>query len=111
MNHKSAILCKFIDIGGVLLSNGWDSHAREQAAARFALDLTGLEKWHHLVFETYATGKLTLIEYLDQWFSINSGRSPGSSSRNAALCRSNVSGDDRAVVRTQGAAEPENPDR
>lgn len=65
MNQQAAITCIFIDIGGVLLSNGWDRHARKQAAARFALDLTELEARHHLVFETYETGKLTLDEYLD----------------------------------------------
>ena len=65
MNQEAAITCIFIDIGGVLLSNGWDRHARKQAAARFALDLTELEERHHLVFETYETGKLTLDEYLD----------------------------------------------
>lgn len=65
MNQQAAITCIFIDIGGVLLSNGWDRHARKQAAVRFALDLTELEERHHLVFETYETGKLTLDEYLD----------------------------------------------
>lgn len=65
MNQQAAITCIFIDIGGVLLSNGWDRHARKQAAERFTLDLTELEERHHLVFETYETGKLTLDEYLD----------------------------------------------
>ncbi|WP_319585697.1 HAD family phosphatase [uncultured Desulfobulbus sp.] len=65
MNQEAAITCMFVDIGGVLLSNGWDRHARKQAAARFALDLSELEERHHLVFETYETGKLTLDEYLD----------------------------------------------
>jgi putative hydrolase of the HAD superfamily len=65
MNQEAAITCMFVDIGGVLLSNGWDRHARKQAAARFVLDLSELEVRHHLVFETYETGKLTLDEYLD----------------------------------------------
>jgi putative hydrolase of the HAD superfamily len=65
MNQQAAITCIFIDIGGVLLSNGWDRHARKQAAEEFELDLDELEKRHHLVFETYESGKLTLNQYLD----------------------------------------------
>ena len=65
MNQQAAITCIFIDIGGVLLSNGWDRHARKQAAEGFDLDPDELETRHHLVFETYETGKLPLDEYLD----------------------------------------------
>jgi len=28
------ITCLFVDIGGVLLTNGWDHHARKRAAIR-----------------------------------------------------------------------------
>ena len=54
----------FLDIGGVLLSNGWDRAARKRAAAEFSLDLPELEERHHLTFDTYEEGKLTLDEYL-----------------------------------------------
>jgi hypothetical protein len=29
----------FVDIGGVLLTDGWDHHARKRAAANFKLEL------------------------------------------------------------------------
>ncbi|NID13479.1 HAD-IA family hydrolase [Fibrivirga algicola] len=54
----------FIDIGGVLLSNGWGHEARQRAAIRFKLDLPELEKRHLLTFATYELGKLTLTDYL-----------------------------------------------
>jgi putative hydrolase of the HAD superfamily len=56
----------FLDIGGVLLSNGWDHAARTRAAATFGLDLDDLELRHHLTFNTYEEGKLSLAEYLER---------------------------------------------
>ncbi len=35
--RTSAITCVFVDIGGVLLTNGWDHHARRRSAKRFKL--------------------------------------------------------------------------
>jgi putative hydrolase of the HAD superfamily len=54
----------FLDIGGVLLTDGWDHHARKRAATNFKLELAEMEDRHHLTFETYEEGKLTLEEYL-----------------------------------------------
>jgi putative hydrolase of the HAD superfamily len=56
----------FLDVGGVLLTDGWDHYARERAAMNFKLDLTELEYRHHLTFDTYEEGKLTLQEYLER---------------------------------------------
>ena len=58
------ITALFLDIGGVLLTNGWDHRARRRAATNFNLDLAEMEDRHHLTFETYEEGKLTLEEYL-----------------------------------------------
>jgi putative hydrolase of the HAD superfamily len=58
------ITALFVDIGGVLLTNGWDHHARKRAASNFKLELTEMEDRHHLTFDTYEEGKLTLEEYL-----------------------------------------------
>lgn len=60
------ITCLFVDIGGVLLTNGWDHPARKRVAAHYALGLAELEDRHHLTFDTYEEGKLTLEEYLDR---------------------------------------------
>jgi putative hydrolase of the HAD superfamily len=64
MEKATAITCVFLDIGGVLLTNGWDHHARKRAAAYFRLELAEMEDRHHLTFDTYEEGKLTLKEYL-----------------------------------------------
>jgi putative hydrolase of the HAD superfamily len=66
MKKKEAIACLFTDIGGVLLTNGWDHQERKLAAAQFKLDRDELEERHHLTFEIYEQGKITLEEYLDR---------------------------------------------
>jgi putative hydrolase of the HAD superfamily len=64
MQNKIPFTTLFLDIGGVLLTNGWDRSARKKAAAHFSLDLPELEERHHLTFDTYEEGKLTLDQYL-----------------------------------------------
>ncbi len=64
MKKANAITCIFLDVGGVLLTNGWDHHARKRAATNFNLELAEMEDRHHLTFDTYEEGKLTLEEYL-----------------------------------------------
>jgi putative hydrolase of the HAD superfamily len=54
----------FTDIGGVLLSNGWDRTARKKAIQHFKLDPEETEERHHLTFDTYESGKISLHEYL-----------------------------------------------
>ena len=64
MKRSTEIRTLFLDIGGVLLTNGWDHHARKRAAKNFKLDLAEMEDRHHLTSDTYEEGKLTLQEYL-----------------------------------------------
>ena len=54
----------FLDIGNVMLTNGWDRHMRRQAAEIFNLDYEEMDERHHLTFDTYEEGKLSLDEYL-----------------------------------------------
>lgn len=56
----------FLDIGNVLLTNGWDRMARKRAAAHFALDHGEMDERHHLTFDTYEEGKLSLDDYLQR---------------------------------------------
>jgi putative hydrolase of the HAD superfamily len=56
----------FLDIGNVLLTNGWDSSMRRLAAQTFHLDLDELNERHHLTYDTYEEGKLSLDAYLDR---------------------------------------------
>jgi HAD superfamily hydrolase (TIGR01509 family) len=66
VKHSTEITTLFLDIGGVLLTDGWDHHARKRAATNFELELAEMEDRHHLTFDTYEEGKLTLEEYLDR---------------------------------------------
>lgn len=59
-----AVTALFLDIGGVLLTNGWDRGMRKRAAEQFGLDLADLDERHHLMFDTYEEGKSTLDDYL-----------------------------------------------
>jgi putative hydrolase of the HAD superfamily len=65
MKKKSPIVSTlFLDIGGVLLTNGWDRQARKKAIKVFALDPQQTEERHQLTFDTYEVGKINLVEYL-----------------------------------------------
>jgi putative hydrolase of the HAD superfamily len=66
MNKKYHINTLFLDIGGVLLTDGWDRDSRKTAANMFDLDHNDMEERHHLNFETYELGKMTLDTYLDR---------------------------------------------
>ncbi len=56
----------FVDIGGVLLTNGWDNDARKRAAKTFNLDFNDMNERHKLTFDTYELGKINLKEYLNR---------------------------------------------
>jgi putative hydrolase of the HAD superfamily len=63
---SSAVRILFLDVGGVLLTNGWDRHMRRRAAEKFGLDHEEMDERHHLTFDTYEEGKLSLDEYLNR---------------------------------------------
>ena len=48
----SQITTLFLDIGGVLLTNGWDRNIRLNAAKKFGLDYDEMNERHHLIFDT-----------------------------------------------------------
>jgi putative hydrolase of the HAD superfamily len=64
MKQATAIACVLVDVGGVLLTDGWDHHARKRAASPFNLNWAETEERHHLTFETYEEEKLTLEDHL-----------------------------------------------
>jgi putative hydrolase of the HAD superfamily len=66
MKKSAPIKTLFVDIGGVLLTNGWDHHARRRAAKYFKLDWAEMEERHDLNFETHEQDKLTFNKYLDR---------------------------------------------
>ncbi len=66
MHPQSQITTLFLDIGGVVLTNGWDHNSRAHAAEKFGLDYDEMNERHHLTFDTYEEGKLSLDEYLNR---------------------------------------------
>lgn len=62
--NKPKITTLFCDVGGVLLTNGWDHGSRKLAASTFGYDADEFERRHQMVFPPYECGKLTLEEYL-----------------------------------------------
>jgi len=56
----------FWDIGGVILTNGWDRGSRKEAANAFQLDWEEFQDRHDLSFPAFDAGQITLNEYLDR---------------------------------------------
>jgi putative hydrolase of the HAD superfamily len=56
----------FWDIGGVILTNGWDRESRKEATEAFHLDWEEFEDRHDLSFPAFDSGQITLNEYLDR---------------------------------------------
>jgi len=66
MKVKTEIKYLFVDIGGVLLTDGWVHGSRKLAAQKFDLDPEEMEKRHYEAFDTYELGKLNIEEYLNR---------------------------------------------
>jgi putative hydrolase of the HAD superfamily len=64
MKNRADISVLFLDIGGLLLTNGWDRRMRRRAAEEFQLDFDEMNERHNLTFDTYERGLLSLDEYL-----------------------------------------------
>ncbi|RYG24597.1 MAG: HAD family phosphatase, partial [Chitinophagaceae bacterium] len=65
-NDNSPLKAIFTDIGGVLLTDGWNRNSRSKAGSKFNLDIAEFEERHHLTFDTYEEGKLSLDDYLNR---------------------------------------------
>ena len=55
----------FMDIGGVLLTNGWGHESREKAAKAFDFDYQEMEILHNFIYNVFEIGSISLDEYLD----------------------------------------------
>ncbi len=62
----SKITTIFWDVGGVILTDGWDKRVRRSAAERFGLDWDDLEERHDLISANFETGRLSLDDYLNR---------------------------------------------
>ncbi|MEF2279691.1 HAD family phosphatase [Deinococcus sp. YIM 134068] len=56
----------FWDIGGVLLTNGWDREQRADVVARFGLDAEDFGERHKLAAPELELGRMSLAEYMEQ---------------------------------------------
>ena len=54
----------FFDVGGVLLTNAWDTAARRRAAEAFALDYDEFQTRHEMLKTAFETGRLSLNGYI-----------------------------------------------
>lgn len=64
MEHRITTL--FLDIGGVLLTSGWDRNSRHLAASEFNLEPEEMEDRHHLTSGLFDAGMISLDEYLNR---------------------------------------------
>lgn len=62
MSRYSVVL---FDIGGVLLTNGWDRHERAEVFARFGIDATDYEARQRDLYVLWDTGRITAREFLN----------------------------------------------
>ncbi len=56
----------FFDVGGVLLTNGWDTAARRNAAEAFGLDYPEFQTRHEMLKTAFETGRLSLDGYVQK---------------------------------------------
>jgi putative hydrolase of the HAD superfamily len=56
----------FTDLGGVLLTNGWDRALRHRTAAHFGVSESEMDERHALTYDTYESGKMGLAAYLER---------------------------------------------
>ena len=54
----------FFDLGGVLLTNGWDTGARRRAAETFGFDFAEFQTRHEMLKTAFETGRLSLSHYI-----------------------------------------------
>lgn len=61
----SKIKVVFMDIGGVLLTNGWGHKSRQKAASAFGFNYDEMNKLHYLIYNIFEIGSISLDAYLD----------------------------------------------
>lgn len=54
-----------MDIGGVLLTNGWGHESRQKAAKIFGFDYEEMDVLHHFIYNVFEIGSISLDDYLD----------------------------------------------
>ena len=62
----SNITTLLFDIGGVVLTNGWDEINRREGAEYFNLDLDETERRHDKIFPDFEKGNVSLNKYVEE---------------------------------------------
>ena len=62
----SEVTTLFWDVGGVLLSNGWDHEERAAAIEHFHLDAAEFEQRHEAANDAWEKGRISMDDYLAQ---------------------------------------------
>jgi putative hydrolase of the HAD superfamily len=62
--NSREIKALFLDIGGVVLTNGWGHESRYLAVEKFGLNKEEMDERHQQVNDAYQLGKISLDEYL-----------------------------------------------
>lgn len=65
VSNKQEIKVVFMDIGGVLLTNGWDHESREKASKAFDFDYEKMTIQHNLISSAFEIGDISMDEYLN----------------------------------------------
>lgn len=63
---RAKIRATFWDCGGVLLTNGWDEHARKRVVEHFGLNFDEFEQRHPKANDLWERGKIDVHEYLQE---------------------------------------------
>jgi putative hydrolase of the HAD superfamily len=63
--NMAQITTLFWDVGGVLLTNGWDTSSRQEAAREFNLDWDQFQGRHEMIVTEFEKGRIDLEEYLE----------------------------------------------
>ena len=56
----------FFDLGGVLLTNGWDRNSRRHCVESYGLDFEEFRDRHEFVADAFETGRMTIDQYLER---------------------------------------------
>ncbi len=62
----SNVTTLLFDIGGVILTNGWDEVNRREGAEYFKLDFDETEKRHNDIFPDFEKGNVSLNKYVEE---------------------------------------------
>lgn len=63
--NVSKIKVIFMDIGGVLLTNGWDYNSREKASEIFNFDFKEMNILHNFIYNVFEIGSVSFDQYLN----------------------------------------------